>query len=119
MAAGGEVEMKNVIYIEDSDEDECNLQATQDKKKPTSCAIIDNDHQSSSGAFQKTLLTGLAETTGNLKRKFPSSRVLGTNINGLDSDTSSSSSSSGSSFGLYNMNNLPTSDKRKTRADAY
>lgn len=114
-SAGGKLERRDVIDIVDSDEDECNSQATLDRKETPSCAIIDNDHQSSSAAFVKPLLE--AETIGNLKRKFAPLLELGTNINGLDSETSSSSSSSCSSSDLFDMNNLPISDK-KTRADA-
>ncbi|TKY47001.1 hypothetical protein E2542_SST29055 [Spatholobus suberectus] len=111
--------MVPVINIEDSDEDEYNSQATLDKKETTSCTIIDNEHQSSSGAFQKKLITGVAETNGSLKRKFASSCELDTNINVLDSlDSDTSSSSSSSSSGPFDMDNLPVSSNKKMRADA-
>ncbi|KAG4920730.1 hypothetical protein AAZX31_18G077400 [Glycine max] len=119
-ASGGELGLKPVIVIVDSD-DECNSQATLNKKETTSCInIIDDEHRSSSsGAPQKNLLTGLAERIGNLKRKFVSSRELDANINALDdfdSDSSCSGSSSSSSSGPYDKD-LPTNHK-KLRADA-
>ncbi|RDX82183.1 hypothetical protein CR513_37058, partial [Mucuna pruriens] len=121
-SSGGKLGMVTVIDIEDSDEDVCIIQATLDKKETTSCTVItDNEHQSSSGAFQKNLLTGLAQSTGNPKRKFSSLCELDTNIdvlNGLNSDTSSSSSSSSSSSGSFDMDNLPLTSNKKMRADA-
>ncbi|KAL2322788.1 hypothetical protein Fmac_027167 [Flemingia macrophylla] len=106
-ASGGKLEIKNVICIEDSDEDECNSQATLVRKQTTSCTIIENDHQSSSEAFQKKLLTR-AETIGNLKRKFASTCGMKfSGLDDLDSDTSSFSSSSSSSSGQFDIDKLP------------
>ena len=110
----------DVITLE-SDEDECNFQATMNQKETTSCTIIDNNHQSSPAAFQKNLLTGLTESIGSLKRKFVSSPKFDANINVLkdsDSEASSSSSSSSSSSASFDMDSLPVRNNKKTRADA-
>ncbi|CAJ1963939.1 unnamed protein product [Sphenostylis stenocarpa] len=97
-------------------EDERNPQATLDRKESTSCTIIDNGHQSSPAAFQKNLLTGSNERIGNLKRKFVSSNI--NILEGLDSEASSDSSSSSLSSGSFDMDSLPVTNNRETRADA-
>lgn len=125
MLIGGRLGIGTAIDIENSDEDECNSQATSNRKATTSRVIADNDRKSFPRTGQTNLATPrMIESNGVLKRKFTSPRELVANINnvldGLDSDVSSSSSSSSSSSGELDMDvpfrSLTSHKKMKTNA---